>query len=321
MFGCSKYKRSNELDGIPMLSGITYETSSFDSVRISANIIQENGVYPITKRGFCWSTSSSTPTINDFNCDLGTGFGKLEYWITGLSSNQQIFVRVYATNQAGTKYSDVQEIKSIPTSGYGPNIVDIEGNSYQTVYIGTQHWMAENLKNSKYSDGTKIPHVTNKFYLYEGAWAYYNDNDTYNEKYGKLYNWYAVSPTTNGNKNICPTGWHVPTDAEWTVVTDYLGGKSVAGGKMKQVGTTSWDSPNTEATNMSLFTGLPGGYRDRYGYQGHKGIYIGVASYWWSSSEYDKSNAWYRYLTTSSGDAFSSKSDKDYGFSVRCLRD
>ena len=83
-----------------------------------------------------------------------------------------------------------------------------------------------------------------------------------NAKYRKLYNWYSVSKTKNGNKNVCPTGWHVPTDDEWTVLTDYLGGLSVAGGKMKEVGTSNWNSPNTEATNTSLFSVLPGGSRD-----------------------------------------------------------
>jgi uncharacterized protein (TIGR02145 family) len=164
-------------------------------------------------------------------------------------------------------------------------ITDAEGNSYKTVYIGTQQWMAENLKVTKYSDGSTIPNITDDTQWQNnttGAWAYYNNDAANNPKYGKLYNWYAVSKTTNGNKNVCPTGWHVPTDAEWTVLTDYLGGASVAGGKMKEVGSTNWLYPNTEATNISLFTGLPGGYR------GYGGSYNGIGYYgdWWSSSEY-----------------------------------
>ena len=139
---------------------------------------------------------------------------------------------------------------------------------------------------------------------------------TNNAKYGKLYNWYAVSKTTNGNKNVCPTGWHVPTDAEWTVLTDYLGGASVAGGKMKEVGTTNWNSPNTDATNTSLFTGLPGGSRFNSGNY----YYIGYNGYWWSSSESNAYSAWYRYLGEY-GDANRGNDGKMYGFSVRCLRD
>jgi uncharacterized protein (TIGR02145 family) len=183
--------------------------------------------------------------------------------------------------------------------------------------------MAENLKTSKYSDGTTIPNITDNTQwsnLSTGAWCYYDNNLANNSKYGKLYNWYAVSPTTNGNKNICPTGWHVPTDAEWTVLTDYLGGESVAGGKMKEVGTTSWNSPNTDVTNMSLFTGLPGGYRNSH--RDSNGNYdgIGYYGYWWSSSVFYK-NAWFRNLNCYNGNAGRNYDDKRDGFSVRCLRD
>ena len=208
-----------------------------------------------------------------------------------------------------------------PTSGYGPNITDAEGNTYKTVTIGTQTWMAENLRVSKYNDGTTIPNITDNTQwsnLTTGAWAYYNNDLSNDAKYGKLYNWYAVSPTTNGNKNLCPTGWHVPTDTEWTVLTDYLGGESVAGGKMKEVGTTSWNSPNTDATNTSLFTGLPGGWR------GYNAYYydVGSVGYWWSSTEYNTSfTACYRYLGGGSGYAASFGNNKHYGLSVRCLKD
>ena len=202
----------------------------------------------------------------------------------------------------------------------GPNITDSEGNTYKTVYIGTQQWMAENLKVSKYNDGTTIPNVednTKWSKLTSGAWSHYNNDAANNAKYGKLYNWYAVSPTTNGNKNVCPTGWHVPTDAEWTVLTDYLGGESVAGGKMKELGTTSWKSPNKHATNMSLFTGIPGGARSSDGRYGA----IDLGANWWSSTENNSTNAWYRGLGSFSGSAGSYDDSKMVGCSVRCLKD
>ena len=202
----------------------------------------------------------------------------------------------------------------------GPNITDAEGNSYKTVTIGTQQWMAENLKVSKYSDGTTIPNITDITKWQNnttGAWSYYDDDVANNAKYGKLYNWYAVSKTSNGNKNVCPTGWHVPTDAEWTVLTDYLGGESVAGGKLKEVDTTNWDSPNTDATNTSLFTGLPGGGRNEDGNYYN----IGYFGYWWSSSENNTFNAWYRILYTNNGNANRNDDYKENGLSVRCLRD
>ena len=202
----------------------------------------------------------------------------------------------------------------------GPNITDAEGNSYKTVTIGTQQWMAENLKVSKYNDGTAIPNITDTTQWQNnttGAWVYYNNDAANNTKYGKLYNWYAVSKTTNDNKNVCPTGWHVPTDAEWTVLTDYLGGTTVAGGKMKAVDTTSWYSPNIDATNTSLFTGLPGAGRNGYGNYDD----IGYSGFWWSSSEDDTSNPWFRYLNYSLGYASRSNNSKRNGLSVRCLRD
>jgi uncharacterized protein (TIGR02145 family) len=203
----------------------------------------------------------------------------------------------------------------------GPSVTDIDGNTYKTVTIGKQTWMAENLKTSKYSDGKAIPNVTDNAKWSNdtlGAWAFYNNEASNNAKYGKLYNWYALSPTTNGNKNVCPTGWHVPTDAEWTVLTDYLGGANVAGSKMKEVGTTSWNSPNEDATNTSFFTGLPGGFRSNNGSDNH----VGINGYWWSSTVYNTGHAWYRVLTYSGGGALRlSYGIKSFGFAVRCLKD
>ena len=246
---------------------------------------------------------------------LANGEGTLAYTISGTpTTSGTANFTIALGGKSCTITISVDDVTQNPTSGYGPNITDTEGNSYKTVYIGTQQWMAENLKVSKYSDGTTIPNITDNTQWQNnttGAWAYYNNDATNNAKYGKLYNWYAVSKTTNGNKNVCPTGWHVPTDGEWEVLTGYLGGGSVAGGKMKEVGITSWNSPNAVATNTSLFSALPGGTRF---YDGHY-FDIGSSVGWWSSSEYDAGFAWGRYLA--------SKDDvnKKYGLSVRCLRD
>ena len=212
-----------------------------------------------------------------------------------------------------------------PVGTFQNKISDVEGNTYKTVKIGTQLWMAENLKTSKYSDGSNIPNITDNIQWKRdttGAWSYYNNDAAYNTKYGKLYNWYAVSKSTNGNKNLCPNGWHVPTDEEWTVLTDYLGGDSLAGGKMKEVGTTNWTSPNKEADNVSLFTGLPGGAR----MDGGKYYHINNFGAWWSSTEYGDFNtnnlAWARYLSylyiRTGGDVDDSKY---IGYSIRCVKD
>jgi uncharacterized protein (TIGR02145 family) len=180
--------------------------------------------------------------------------------------------------------------------------------------------MGENLKTSKYSDGTTIPNITDDAQWQNnttGAWAYYNNDAANNAKYGKLYNWYAVSKTTNGNKNVCPTGWHVPTDAEWTVLTDYLGGESVAGGKLKEVGMMNWMSLNTDATNTSLFTAIPGGYRIFNGNY----LYLGYSGNWWSYTESATDNAWSRYINNHSGNVKRNYYTKKDGLSVRCLSD
>ncbi|MFN5620024.1 MAG: fibrobacter succinogenes major paralogous domain-containing protein [Flavobacteriales bacterium] len=209
---------------------------------------------------------------------------------------------------------------------HNPNLTystmtDQEGNVYKTIVIGTQEWMAENLNTSIYRNGDAIStNLDNAAWASttSGAWAYYNNDAGYACPYGKLYNWYTCVDA----RQLCPTGWHVPTDAEWTVLTDYLGGEAVAAGKMKTTGTIEaatglWYSPNTEATNSSGFSGAPGGVR----YSNGAYYYIGDNGNWWSSSEVGTNAAWYRYLYYDDGNAGRSDCYKRNGFSVRCLRD
>ena len=207
-----------------------------------------------------------------------------------------------------------------PVGKFEECIKDIDGNVYKTVKIGTQKWMAENLKVSKYNDGTVMPNVTDGTQwsnLTTGAWAYYNNDVANNAKYGKLYNWYTVSPTTNDNKNVCPTGWHVPADSEWNVLTEYLGGAGIIGGIMKEVGIISWEDPNMNATNSSLFTGLPAGSR------GYNGSYTNIrqTGNWWSTTAGNTDFVWYRYLQFNNDLLDRSYFYKSFGFSVRCLKD
>ena len=194
-------------------------------------------------------------------------------------------------------------------------VKDVDGNVYKTVRIGTQTWMAENLKATKYNNGTPIPLVTT-----DTEWSnlstpgycwYLNDEATYKNIYGALYNWYTVN-----TKKLCPAGWHVPSDAEWTTLTTYLGGVSFAGGKLKETGLTHWASPNFEATNESGFTGLPGGLR----YTDDSFVECGLFGGWWSSSKTSATTVWcvgvdYRYTNV-----FQSPYVKQCGFSVRCLK-
>jgi len=195
-------------------------------------------------------------------------------------------------------------------------VTDYDGNVYQTIKIGDQWWMMENLKVTHYRNGDPIPHVTDGGEwsgLYTGAYCAY-DNDPANvSTYGRLYNWYAV----DDSRNIAPTGWHVPTNGEWQTLVDSLGGSSVAGGKMKEAGTTHWYPPNTGATNESGFSALPGGYRHYYGYFDSMGIY----AYFWSSTKRYSYSAWDRELYYYYSRVYRYAVDKSHGFSVRCVQD
>ena len=185
-----------------------------------------------------------------------------------------------------------------------------------TIVIGTQQWMRENLDVLTYRNGDIIPQVTDPTAwaaLTTGAWCYYNNDVANGAIYGKLYNWYAV----NDPRGLAPTGWHVPTDDEWTTLSTTLGGDAVAGGKMKVAGTTRWTTPNTGATNESGFAGLPGGFRNFNGSFSS----VGSFGYWWSSTEFNTTYAWYRYLLYNDGNISRGFNYKFYGFSVRCLRD
>ena len=192
----------------------------------------------------------------------------------------------------------------------------------ETVKIGNQEWTVENLDVSRYRNGDIIPEVKDPeewANLKTGAWCYYyNDPSYYNDPrygkiYGKLYNWYAV----NDPRGLAPEGFHIPSDTEWTKLIDYLGGREVAGGKMKAIGTSLWNSPNNNATNDSGFSGLPGASRS---YDGTYGL-INYHGDWWSSSEFNTTDAWFRYIHHINGLAYQNWRNKKYGFSVRCLRD
>jgi uncharacterized protein (TIGR02145 family) len=194
-------------------------------------------------------------------------------------------------------------------------VKDIDGNVYKTVTIGTQVWMAENLKTTKYNDGIVIPLVTDdKAWdaLTTAAYCWYKNDATANKNTrGALYNWYTV-----GTNKLCPGGWHVPTDAEWTTLTTYLGGESVAGGKLKETGTTNWESPNTGATNESGFKALSGGDREFGTFS-----YIGYSGYWWSATGTNATEARYRSMAYYGSKVGRNSIFKKMGYSVRCLRD
>ena len=207
------------------------------------------------------------------------------------------------------------------------------------VTIGTQIWQSTNLDVTTYRDGTPIPQVTDPTEwanLTTGAWCYNNNDPSFNSTYGKLYNWYAVAGIYDISslndpslrKQLAPIGWHVPSDLEWSVLINYLdpnanGGATqpnIAGSALKETGTLHWTNPNTDATNSTAFTGLPGGYRFNTGGNGLFN-FVGNIATWWSSSEENLTYAWYRILVSNSGNATRNSPPKKWGFSVRCLRD
>ena len=197
-------------------------------------------------------------------------------------------------------------------------VTDIDGNVYQTVQIGDQLWMAENLKVTHYNNGDEISYPSNEDFgsFDEGQYGVYDNDPSNADIYGNLYNWAVVGD----DRGVCPEGWHVPTDEEYTVLTDYLGGESVAGGKMKEAGYEHWASPNEGATNESGFTGLPAGYRSTI-----TGNYysMGGDGNFWSSSENVTYNgdAWSRLLDYNHSSVSRNSNYKRHGFSVRCLKD
>jgi len=253
----------------------------------NATVIERGVVYAITQN----PTTSNTKVAN------GTGTGSFTSNITGLTAGTTYYVRAYATNSQGTAYGS-QETFNTTTSGGSSTITDIDNNVYQTVTIGTQVWMAENLKVTKYNDNSVI----------SGYYWYGTNGPTL----GALYTWSTVD-----KGKLCPIGWHVPSGDEWTVLVIYLGGDLVAGGKLKTTGISLWESPNTGATNSSGFSALPGGYRME------NGQLFGLAQEgnWWTSTSIGSSYAaWSIVLTYNHNYVGSSDTSKEYALSVRCIK-
>lgn len=198
----------------------------------------------------------------------------------------------------------------------GDTVTDIDGNVYRTVQIGSQTWMAENLRVTKYNEGEAIPLVTSGYTwgnLRTAAYCYYKNDPSYNLTLGALYNWYTVE-----TGRLAPPGWHVPTNEDWEILSEYLGGDAVTGGKLKKRGTAHWLNPNTGATDQYGFTAYSSSTQN---YDGYQFYVIGDGCYFWSSIEYDASNAWVRQLICDSAALKSFNASKNYGRSIRLVKD
>jgi uncharacterized protein (TIGR02145 family) len=297
---------------------------TLNSATLQASVTSDGGSAVIS-RGFCWSNTNFYPEITDNKTVEGSGSGSFSGNITGLTEHTLYHVRAFATNSAGTMYSEVYALATMAQShdiNFNPDITygtiqDIDGNSYKTVQEGSQTWMAENLRTTRFSDGTDIPLITDnsEWITLTGpgfSW-YYNDETSFKQTYGGLYNWYAV----NSGK-LCPAGWHVPSVSEWTVFTDLLGGIDAADIQIREAGDDHWLSPNN-ATNSSGFSALPGGVRFYNGQFSAFGIMFSV----WSSTEFSTSVAW-EYQWAYLGDGGFNGTGTTYytdGLSVRCIMD
>jgi uncharacterized protein (TIGR02145 family) len=308
MLNYSCLKEKHELPGITtaMMTDVSLTTAA------SGGNVTYDGGDPILSKGVCWNDSSE-PTVDDSKTDEGPGSGPFSSQITGLIPYKEYFLRAYATNKTGTAYGS--QI-SFVTDGI---IIDIDGNSYNTIIIGKQTWMKENLKTTRYSNGDNIPYVTSRlewFYLTSPGYCWYDDNINNKYAYGALYNWFTLNAGSNGNRNVCPTGWHVPSDVEWSYLISYLGGEGNAVGKLKEAGNTHWQEPNSGATDESSFTALPAGGRD------YDGIYydLGTYGYWWSSTEFVSGGAWCRFAGYDGSGGFRYGRYEQDGFSVRCIK-
>lgn len=279
----------------------------------TGGVIITDGNSEITEKGVCWNLWGSPSIYGDHTVD-GSGSGSFTSLITGLSDNTTYYVAAYATNEVGTSYGTT--LTFVTGNGGGNNTcTDIDGNTYSTVTIGTQVWMAENLKVTRYRNGDLITYVSDASAwssLSAGGYCYY-DNLTSNAiTYGNLYNWAAV----NDSRNLAPPGWHVPTYDEWNTLITYLGGSSVAGGKMKETGNLHWNAPNN-ATNESGFTALGGGLRDQLGNY----FAMGYNTYWWSTTSEDPTYSWAVNNTYDQTLAFPVVYEKPLGFPIRCVKD
>lgn len=321
---CEKEKEDAPIE-LPTV--ITDDIVEFDykSAIAGGNVTSDGGLAVLIK-GVCWNTTGS-PSIND-NCTIdGLGTGAFTRNLKELWYSTTYYVRAYAANPAGTSYGNevIFKTNTIPEINFNSNLAygsvsDVDGNAYKTIQIGTQTWMAENLKTTKYNEGTQIPMVTDDDRWYSiitpGYCTYSNDTGAYKAIYGALYNWYSVN-----TDKLCPLGWHVPSDAEWTTLIDYLGGSKIAGGKLKEIGTTHWDVPNTAATNETGFTALPGAVHANYPILVRLPYSLfGSNGRWWSSTEIE-GHASCIYMSYDDSIMYKGSLDKNCGLSVRCAKD
>jgi len=296
----------------------------------SGGTVSDDGGSAIVAKGVCWDISAE-PSVGKghWNTTLSSilygqntveyaGMGSYISSLTQLSPSTQYYIRAYATNKAGTSYGNEETFTTVSDST--GTVTDIDGNRYNTITVGTQTWIKENLKTTRFRNGTELPLVRGRldwYYLYTPAYCWYDNKSENGAVYGALYNWFAVNAGSDPNMSLCPAGWHIPSDKEWTILMDFLGGDSVAVGKLKEAEISHWASPNNDATNESRFTALPGGFRD------FEGSYYGLYGFgfWWSTTEIFPGGAWGRFMGYDGSGGFRFGRYENDGLSVRCVKD
>lgn len=309
---------------------ITDEAKNIGSTTaFSGGTIAWEDASSITGRGICWGTNPN-PTIEDNKIAHGKGPGKFEISLVGLLPNTSYYIRTYVIKNGRVIYGNLVSFKTRDV------VMDIDGNIYQTITIGNQVWMAENLRTTRFANGDPIETTTPATLdimnfpdpVYQ--WAY-NGLESNAAKYGRLYTWYVIMDS----RGLCPAGWHIPSDAEWTELENYLSSNnynydgSNSGNNMALALTSNMDwkyseypgSPGNASygdfRNKSGFSALPGGYRNNEG----RFVNLGTSGCWWSKSEASPYNAYYRYLLSNLPDLSRSSYYEFCGISVRCIKD
>lgn len=324
---------------LPMVATNTITSITTNSATCGGDVTS-NGASSVTARGVCWSTSQN-PTVSENHTTDGSGTGSFTSNITGLTTGTTYYVRAYATNSAGTSYGEQRSFTAVVDAGYScpgaATVTDYDNNTYNTVQIGNQCWMKENLRTTHYSDGTSIPLGSSTSNT--TAYCYYIDNNVSNvSTYGYLYNWPAVmgdssssSANPSGVQGICPTGWHVPSDAEWIQLSDYVGSQTQyqcsanSAYIAKALASTSgWAIIMSDlcavglepsSNNSTGFSALPAGC------YGSNLSSFGSDADFWSATQIYGNFVYYRQITYSGAYLYRNAKDKSYGYSVRCLRD
>jgi uncharacterized protein (TIGR02145 family) len=328
-YGCKKNNEDKSLN----ISTINVREITKTSATVKGNLSSSYSDYMLSK-GISWSNIIVNPTVEDHYVWGGTGNGEYNSNIKNLTPGTKYYARAFAKLNGTCYYGNSITFSTAGniTGDIGFNqglsygtIKDADGNTYKTIKIGNQTWMAENLKTSKYNDSTDIPSVTDIsewVKLATSAYSWYlNDEEKFKKTYGALYNWHSVN-----TGKLCPTGWHVPGKEEWETLINYLGGENTAGGKLLEADSIHWIKTTKEITNSSGFTALPGGYRcgrenttphlyfESMGYQ---------CAFWTSTSFKEDDNYSFSYGTgiINQVSFLNAPNFKNDGKSVRCIRD